>query len=71
MSDKIILPDIGEGIDQVEISEISVNVGDHVDADEVGLIVETEEGPVAITGDGLANAKVISTNINANDIILL
>ena len=35
-------------------------------AGTMALIVETEEGPVAITGDGIANAKVMSTKINAN-----
>ena len=48
MSDKIILPDIGEGIDQVEISEISVNIGDEVSKDNIGLIVETEKASMEI-----------------------
>lgn len=54
MSEKITLPEIGEGIDQVEISEISINIGDSVNADDVGLIVETEKAsmeiPVSATG---------------------
>ena len=48
MSEKIILPEIGEGIDQVEISEISIKIGDLVNADDVGLIVETEKASMEI-----------------------
>ena len=43
MDKKIVLPDIGEGIDQVEISEISVKTGDKVSKDDIGLVVETEK----------------------------
>ena len=48
MSTKITLPEIGEGIDQVEISEISINVGDSVNNDDVALIVETEKASMEI-----------------------
>ena len=63
MSVKIILPDIGEGIDQVEISEISVNVGDQVNADDVGLIVETEKASmeIPISASGTIKEILIET----------
>jgi pyruvate dehydrogenase E2 component (dihydrolipoamide acetyltransferase) len=48
MGTKITLPEIGEGIDQVEISEVSINIGDTVNADDVGLIVETEKASMEI-----------------------
>ena len=35
-------------------------------AGTMALIVDTSEGPVAITGDGVANAQVAVTKVNAN-----
>ena len=35
-------------------------------AGTMALIVETIEGPVAITGDGIANAAVVASKVNAN-----
>ena len=48
MDKKIVLPDIGEGIDQVEISEISVKTGDKVSKEDIGLVVETEKASMEI-----------------------
>jgi len=54
MIDKIILQDIGEGIEQVEVSEISVKIGDNVSKNDIGLVVETEKAsmeiPVSMNG---------------------
>ena len=66
MSDKIILPDIGEGIDQVEISEISVNIGDEVSKDDIGLIVETEKASMEIPVSMDGTIKEILIKIGDN-----
>tara|TARA_A100000164_G_C21926473_1_gene783358 strand:- start:927 stop:2225 length:1299 start_codon:yes stop_codon:yes gene_type:complete len=66
MSDKIILPDIGEGIDQVEISEISVSIGDKVTKDDIGLIIETEKASmeIPISVDGVIKEVLINNGDN-------
>ena len=66
MSDKIILPDIGEGIDQVEISEISLNIGDEVSKDDIGLIVETEKASmeIPVSMDGIIKDILINNGDN-------
>jgi len=44
----IILPEIGEGIDSVEISEISVKSGDKIAIDDVILVLESEKATMEI-----------------------
>ena len=44
MSKIIKLPDIGEGIDSVEISEVLIKPGDKVSKDDTIVIVENQSG---------------------------
>lgn len=48
MSKIIKLPDIGEGIDSVEVSEVSIKPGDSITADDTVLVVETEKASMEI-----------------------
>ena len=48
MNKSIILPNIGEGIDTVEVTEIIVSQGNHVKKDEIIIIVETEKASMEI-----------------------
>ena len=44
----IILPELGEGITDVEISDILVNVGDNIKANEPIIVLETEKASMEI-----------------------
>jgi len=46
-----LLPEIGEGIDSVEISEISVKSGDTVKVDDVILVLESEKATMEIPAE--------------------
>ena len=43
MIKEIILPELGEGIDGAEVSEVSVTVGDVVAVDETIIVLESEK----------------------------
>ena len=53
-NDIFILPDIGEGIDNVLVTEVNVNQGDKVNKDDTVITVETEKAsmeiPINLTG---------------------
>ena len=59
MSKIIKLPDIGEGIDSVEISEVLIKPGDKVSKDDTIVIVETEKASMEIP----ASAEGIVSNV--------
>ena len=54
MIKKIILPDLGEGIDGAEVSEVSVSVGDIVESNDTILVLESDKAsmeiPAAVNG---------------------
>ena len=72
---QILLPELGEGITSVEISDVSVKVGDNLSIDDILIVVETdktsmeipttEAGQVSIvhisTGDSLSPGEPIVT----------
>jgi len=45
---EILLPDLGEGIDNAEVSEISVSVGDKVGLNETVLVLESDKASMEI-----------------------
>ena len=51
MIKEIILPELGEGIDGAEVSEVSVTVGDFVAADETIIVLESEKASMEIPAD--------------------
>ena len=72
---QILLPELGEGIASVEISDVTVKVGDNISIDDILIVVETdktsmeipttEAGEVSIvhisTGDSLSPGEPIVT----------
>ncbi len=51
MIKEIILPELGEGIDGAEVSEVSVTVGDVVAVDETIIVLESEKASMEIPAD--------------------
>ena len=51
MIKEIILPDLGEGIDAAEVSEITVSVGDFINPDDTILVLESEKASMEIPSD--------------------
>ena len=63
----IILPEVGEGIESVEITEICVKKGSTVKKDDVLLIVESEKASMEIPSE--SEGKVINILVNKGDTI--
>ena len=53
------LPDLGEGIDGAEISEIPVSVGDEITKDQTVLILESDKASMEIPSDFTGTLKEI------------
>ena len=53
------LPDLGEGIEGAEISEISVSVGDEITKDQTVLILESDKASMEIPSDFTGTLKEI------------
>ena len=47
----IVLPDLGEGIDGAEVSEISVSVGDTVKEGDTIVVLESDKASMEIPSD--------------------
>ncbi|MAV58813.1 MAG: hypothetical protein CMG07_02560 [Candidatus Marinimicrobia bacterium] len=62
-----ILPDIGEGIDNVLITEVNVSQGDNVTKDETVITVETEKASMEIPIN--LNGKIIDMYVKKEDTI--
>ncbi len=61
----IILPDLGEGIDGAEVSEISVSVGDVVTPDQTILVLESEKASMEIPAE--ANGTITDILVSSGD----
>ena len=48
MLKEIKLPDLGEGIDSADVSEILVSPGDNVSVDDIILVLESEKASMEI-----------------------
>ena len=62
---KIILPELGEGIDSVEVTDILVKKGDQVKPDDVLLVVESEKASMEIPSE--KSGKISTILINKGD----
>ena len=51
MIKKVILPDLGEGIDGAVVSEVSVSVDDMVESDDTILVLESDKASMEIPAD--------------------
>lgn len=61
----IFLPDLGEGIEGAEVSEISVSVGDKVTPDQTILVLESEKASMEIPAE--ANGLVTEILVSPGD----
>ena len=51
MKKDIILPDLGEGIEKAEVSEVTVSVGDNVAKDDTLLVLESDKASMEIPAE--------------------
>lgn len=65
MIKEILLPDLGEGIDSAEVSEVSVSVGDIVASDDTILVLESDKASMEIPAD--VNGSVTEILVSAGD----
>ncbi len=75
MIKEIIIPDLGEGIDSVEVGEISVKPGDHVDIGDVLVVLESDKASMEIEAESAGTIKEIrvteGTEVHANSVLAL
>jgi pyruvate dehydrogenase E2 component (dihydrolipoamide acetyltransferase) len=64
---EIILPELGEGINEVEVSDILVNIGDEIKTDDPIIVLETEKASMEIPSTN--NGVVKEILINKGDMI--
>ena len=71
---EVILPELGEGINEVEVSDILVNIGDKIKTDDPIILLETEKASMEIpsTNNGIITEILIKKGdiISKNDVIL-
>ena len=59
MVKEILLPDLGEGIDGVDVSEVVVSVGDTVSKDDTLLVLESDKASMEIPAEDAGVIKEI------------
>ena len=71
---KILLPELGEGITNVEIRDVLVKEGDSIKRDQIVLILETDKASMEIPSehDGIVSRVYVKNgdNISPNDHIM-
>jgi pyruvate dehydrogenase E2 component (dihydrolipoamide acetyltransferase) len=65
MIKEVILPDLGEGIEGAEVSEVSVSVGDIVEPDDTILVLESDKASMEIPAD--VNGSITEILVSAGD----
>lgn len=74
MIKSIPLPDLGEGIDEVDISEVMVSAGDKITADDTLIVLESDKATMEIPGDIAGIVKTVHVNtgdkIKPGDVII-
>mgnify|MGYP003320868306 FL=1 len=60
MIKEIILPDLGEGIDAAEVSEVTVSVGDFINPDDTILVLESEKASMEIPADVTGTVREVA-----------
>ena len=51
MLKEIVLPDLGEGIDGAEVSEVPVAIGDNITKDQTVLVLESDKASMEIPSE--------------------
>ena len=62
MLKEILLPDLGEGIDSADVSEILINPGDSVSIDDIILVLESDKASMEIPAEDTGVVKEIFVN---------
>jgi len=57
MLKEIIIPDLGEGIDSVEVGEINIKPGDHVDVGDILVLLESDKASMEIEAEFAGTIK--------------
>ena len=65
MKKQITLPDLGEGIDNAEVSEVSVSVGDSVEKNDTLIVLESDKASMEIPAEEAG--VVLEVLINPGD----
>lgn len=66
MIKEIALPDLGEGIEQVDVSEVLVKVGDHLKAEDPIIVLESEKATMEIPTPYAGTVKEIRVEAGAS-----
>jgi len=61
----LILPDLGEGIDGAEVSEIPVSIGDTIKTDETVLVLESDKASMEIPSE--TNGKILEILVSIGE----
>ena len=67
MLKEIKLPDLGEGIDSADVSEILVSPGDNVSADDIILVLESEKASMEIPSEDSGVVKKVF--VSSGDVV--
>jgi len=63
MTKELILPDLGEGIEGADVSEISVSIGDRVSSDDTVLVLESDKASMEIPAENNGTVKEILVSV--------
>ena len=56
MLKEVLLPDLGEGIESADVSEILVSAGDSVSIDDIFLVLESDKASMEIPAENNGKA---------------
>ena len=62
MLKEVLLPDLGEGIDSADVSEILINPGDSVSIDDIILVLESDKASMEIPAEHAGVVKEVFVN---------
>ena len=65
MIKEIVLPDLGEGIERAEVSEVAVSVGQSVSKNDILLVLESDKSSMEIPSDH--SGKVVEVFVNSGE----
>ncbi|MCF7808913.1 MAG: 2-oxo acid dehydrogenase subunit E2 [Candidatus Marinimicrobia bacterium] len=57
MKKEIVIPDLGEGIESVEVGELSVKPGDHVEPGDILVVLESDKASMEIEAEDAGTIK--------------
>ena len=63
MIKELILPDLGEGIEGAEVSEVSISVGDKVSSNDTVLVLESDKASMEIPAESKGTVKEIFVSV--------